>query len=266
MSDSRPIGVFDSGLGGLCAVRELRRLLPEENMVYFGDTGRVPYGTKSPETIKRYAREDADFLLSKGVKLALAACGTVSAVALDEMKREFPVPLFGVIDAAVGAAVRATKAGVVAVIGTDATIKSGVFDRKLREMGCADVISRACPLFVPLVECGFTARDNELTRGVAEMYLGDIKNSRADTLILGCTHFPIISDIIGDVLGGVTLIDPAKEAAATVAAYVRENSIGGSGGKTEYFVSDDADSFSASAGIFLKTNEKINASVVRTQR
>lgn len=263
MSDSRPIGVFDSGLGGLCAVRELRRLLPEENIVYFGDTGRVPYGTKSPETIKKYAREDAEFLLSKGVKLALAACGTVSAVALDEMKEHFPVPLFGVIAASVDAALRETKTGTVAVIGTDATIKSGLFDRKLREKGCADVISRACPLFVPLVECGFIARENELTRGVAEMYLSDIGNSRADTLILGCTHFPIISEIIGDVLPNITLIDPAKEAAALVAAYVRENGVGGSGGKTEYFVSDDAESFSASAKIFLKTNEKINASVVK---
>ena len=265
MSDSRPIGVFDSGLGGLCAVRELRRLLPEEDIVYFGDTGRVPYGTKSPETIKQYAREDADFLLSKDVKLALAACGTVSAVALDELKRDFPVPLFGVIEAAVDAAVRAARSSV-AVIGTDATIKSGIYEKKLREKGCTDVISRACPLFVPLVECGFTARDNELTRGVAEMYLCDIKSSRADTLILGCTHFPIISDIIGDVLPNVTLIDPAKEAAATVAAYIRENRVGSNGGKTEYFVSDDAESFSASAKIFLGTDEKINASVVKTQR
>ena len=263
MSDSRPIGVFDSGLGGLCAVRELRRLLPDESIVYFGDTGRVPYGTKSPETIKQYAREDAAFLLGKDVKLALAACGTVSAVALDEMKESFPVPLFGVIDASVEAAVRATKTGIVAVIGTDATIKSGVFGRKLREMGCADVISRACPLFVPLVECGFIARDCELTRGVAKMYLDDVKNSRADTLILGCTHFPIISDIIGDILPDVTLVDPAEEAAAVVAGYIRENGVGGEGGKTEYFVSDDPESFSASAKIFLGTDEKINASVVK---
>lgn len=266
MSDSRPIGVFDSGLGGLCAVKELRRLLPDEDIIYFGDTGRVPYGTKSPETIKKYAREDADFLIEKGVKLALAACGTVSSVALDELKEHFPVPLFGVIDASVDAAISQTKTGTVAVIGTEATIKSGIFERKLKERGANAVVSRACPLFVPLVECGFTARGNELTRGVAEMYLGEIGNTRADTLILGCTHFPIISEIIADVLPNVTLVDPAKEAAAAVAKYINENGIGGQGSKTTYLVSDDAESFSASAKIFLKTDEKINASVVKTQR
>ena len=263
MSDSRPIGVFDSGLGGLCAAKELRRLLPDENIVYFGDTGRVPYGTKSPDTIKRYAREDAEFLLSQNVKLALAACGTVSAVALDEMKEHFPVPLFGVIDGAVDAAVRATKNGVIAVIGTAATVESGVFERRLTARGADGVISRACPLFVPLVECGFILRECEITRNVAKMYLSDVAQSGADTLILGCTHFPIISEIIADVLPGVMLIDPAKEAASAVAAYVKENGIGGHGGKSEYFVSDDAEGFASSAKIFLGKDEKINASVVK---
>lgn len=263
MSDARPIGVFDSGLGGLCAVKALRRLLPDEDIIYFGDTGRVPYGTRSPETIKRYAREDADFLLSKNVKLALAACGTVSSVALDEMKERFPVPLFGVIDGAVDAAVRATKSGVIAVIGTAATVDSGVFERKLKARGAESVISRACPLFVPLVECGFIMRECEVTKNVAAMYLNDILESGADTLILGCTHFPIISEIIADMLPGVTLIDPAKEAAKIVADFVTENGIGGRGGKTEYFVSDDADGFASSANIFLGNNEKINATVVK---
>jgi len=263
MSDSRPIGVFDSGLGGLCAVKELRRLLPDEDIIYFGDTGRVPYGTKSPETIKKYAREDADFLIEKGVKLALAACGTVSSVALDELKEHFPVPLFGVIDASVDAAISQTKTGAVAVIGTDATVKSGVYEKKLKARGAKAVISRACPLFVPLVECGFIARENELITGVAKMYLSDIATSDADTVILGCTHFPIISEVIGDILPSLTLIDPAKEAAKAVADHIKTNGIKGRGGTVSYFVSDDAESFSASARIFLGNNEKINASVVK---
>jgi len=263
MSDDRPIGVFDSGLGGLCAVKELRRLLPDENIVYFGDTGRVPYGSKSPQTIIKYARQDAEFLNKHDVKLILAACGTVSAVALDDIKNDFDVPMFGVVDDAVAAAVRATGSGRVAVIGTSATIDSGVFTKKLLAAGIKDVVSKACPLFVQLVECGFTGRDNEITKAVCKTYLSQIKESGADTLILGCTHFPLIADIISVFLPGVTLIDPAKETAAHVAKYLFESGTKAEhGGGAEYYVSDDGASFSASAGLFLGGGEKITATVV----
>ena len=267
MIDDRPIGVFDSGLGGLCAVKELRRLLPKEDIVYFGDTGRVPYGSKSPQTIIKYARQDAAFLKERGVKLILAACGTVSAVALDTIKDDFEIKMFGVVDDAVSAAVQKTKSGSVAVIGTSATIESGVFDKKLRAAGIEKVVSQACPLFVHLVECGFTDRDNEITKGVCRTYLSDIKDCGADTLILGCTHFPIIADIISDFLPGVTLIDPAQEAAASVAEYIASSGIGAAnGGKTSYFVSDDGAGFAASAGIFLGNEEKITAQTVNIQK
>ena len=263
MSDKRPIGVFDSGLGGLCAVKELRRLLPKEDIIYFGDTGRVPYGSKSPQTIIKYARQDAEFLYKHNVKLILAACGTVSTVALDDIKNDFDVTMFGVVDDAVAAAAKATKNGNVAIIGTNATVESGVFEKKLLAAGIKSVISCACPLFVQLVECGFTNRDNEITKGVCKTYLSQIKESGADTLILGCTHFPIIADIISDFLPGVTLIDPAKETAAHVANHLSKNGMtSDEGGGTEYYVSDDGTSFSASAGVFLGNGEKIKANLV----
>ena len=264
MTDNRPIGVFDSGLGGLGAVKELRRLLPSEDIIYFGDTGRVPYGSKSPETILRYAREDVGFLMRFDVKAVVAACGTVSAVALEKLKPDIPVPSFGVIDSAVRAAAGATKNGKVAVIGTDATIKSGIFEKKLAAAGVQSVISRACPLLVYLVECGFTDRQNSVTRDVCASYLSDVKESGADTLILGCTHFPIIADVIADTLPGVALIDPAKETAGDVARALTDLGLrGNAGGKTSYYVSDDAESFSASAKIFIKSNEKISAVAVK---
>lgn len=265
MTDTRPIGVFDSGIGGLGAVKELRRLIPNEDIVYFGDTGRVPYGSKSPETITRYAREDVKFLLGFDVKAIVAACGTVSAVALDKIRPDIPVPTFGVIDGAVRSAAGATKNGNVAVIGTKATVESGIFEKKLRAyQNVENVISRACPLFVYLVECGFTDRDNSVTKSVCESYLSDIKNSGADTLILGCTHFPIISDIISDTIPGVTLIDPAKEAARELAGKLPNIGASPNGiGHVRYFVSDDAESFSASAKIFVGPEEKISATAVK---
>lgn len=262
MNDRRPIGIFDSGLGGLSAVKEIRKLLPHEDIVYFGDTGRVPYGSKSPETIIKYAKEDVRFLKSRGVKLIVAACGTVSAVALDEIKKSVDVPLFGVVDDAAAEAAKATKNGIIAVIGTQATIKSRVFERKLNGK-CSKVITRACPLFVSLVECGFTSVDNEVLRGVCKTYLSDIKASGADTLILGCTHFPIISDAISDFLPGVTLINPSEATARSIAKYVNDSGIAScTGSKTEYFVSDDEKSFSSSAGVFLGSSDNVYATAV----
>ena len=241
------IGIFDSGLGGLTAYRELQRLLPDEHFVYFGDTGRVPYGSRSHEILAKYAKQDINFLISKGADAILAACGTVSSVVLDEIKSDFDVPLFGVVDASVAEALSATKNGVVGVIGTGATISIGAFERGLKNCGAKKVISVACPLFVPLVENGYIARDCEVTRLVAHDYLEKIKTAGADTLILGCTHFPIISDIISDILPNVTLINSGAAAAKALAKSVAK--VGGA--KSEFYVSDNPVNFDAVARIFL---------------
>lgn len=253
MSDNRPIGVFDSGLGGLYATAHISRLMPRENIVYLGDTARVPYGTRSRDTIIGYAEDDVRFLLSKDVKMILAACGTVSSVALDKIKESSPVPTFGIVEGAVESAMKATKSGRVAVIGTDATIGSGVFEKMLYARGANFVISRACPLLVPLVECGFCGRDNVVASSVCRSYLEPIKEAGVDTLILGCTHFPILYDVISDILCGVSLIDTGRVAAETVARYILQSgsSADVSRGDVRYYVTDSADGFSAAAKIFV---------------
>lgn len=249
--DRRPIGVFDSGLGGLCAVDQIRKLLPDEKIVYFGDTGRLPYGTKSSETIKKYASQDVRFLLSHGVKAVLAACGTVSSVALSCLKENFDIPLYGVTDDAVKAAAEKTKNGRVAVIGTDATIASGVFERKLHANGIVTA-GCACPLFVSLVECGIISKDDPILALACDRYLYAIKDFGADTLILGCTHFPIISGAISAYLPGVTLINPAKEAVNSLKRELAGKDMLSDGERSEeFYVSDEPQRFSSVAGIFL---------------
>ncbi len=241
------IGIFDSGLGGLTAYRELHTLLPDEHFVYFGDTGRVPYGSRSHEILLKYARQDINFLISKGADAILAACGTVSSVVLDEIKGEYAVPVIGVVDASAAEALAATKNGIIGVIGTGATVSSGAFEKKLYAGGAKKVVSVACPLFVPLVENGYIARDCEVTKLVARDYLKAIKESGADTLILGCTHFPIIADIIGDELPDVTLINSGAAAAKAVAKELKSHG----GACSEFYVSDSPVNFDAVARIFL---------------
>lgn len=241
------IGIFDSGLGGLTAYRELQNLMPDGDIIYFGDTGRVPYGSRSHEILTRYAKQDIAFLISKGADRILAACGTVSSVVLDEIKSEFGVPIFGVVDASAEAALAATKNGIIGVIGTGATVSSGAFDKKLTAGGAKKVVSVACPLFVSLVENGYIGRDCEVTKLVARDYLEAIRASGADTLILGCTHFPIIADIIGDLLPGVTLINSGAVAAKAIAS----TATAGGNGKSEFYVSDNPVNFDAVARIFL---------------
>ena len=243
------IGIFDSGLGGLTAYRELHKLLPNEQFVYFGDTGRVPYGSRSHEILKKYARQDIDFLRTKGVDVILAACGTVSSVVLDEIAAEYTVPLVGVVDASVQEALAATKNGIIGVIGTGATISSGAFEKKIKAARAdAQVVSTACPLFVPLVENGYIQRDCTVTKLVAADYLAQIKASGADTLILGCTHFPIIADIIGDLLPGVTLISSGAAAARAIA---KEHTRSNAASASEFFVSDSPVNFDEVARVFL---------------
>ena len=217
--DNRPIGVFDSGLGGLTGVRELRRRLPHENIVYFGDTGRVPYGSRSPETILQYARQDIAFLLSKDVKCIMAACGTVSSTYPAAEAEKLPVPYLGVVDAAAREAAFSTRNRRIGVIGTAATIRSRSYEALLRRLvPGVEITARPCPLFVPLVEAGYvdhSAPDKqEITKLVIAQYLTEIRDAGVDTLILGCTHYPLIKTMIGEFMGrNVVLVDPAKTAA-----------------------------------------------------
>lgn len=256
-----PVGVFDSGLGGLSAVREIRKAAPDEDIVYFGDTARVPYGSRSPETIIKYGCDDAGFLLKKGVRALVVACGTVSSVALGVISERCDVPVVGVVDGAAKAAAKATRNGIIGVIGTTVTINNGSLERKTAEYAAAAgksvrIVPRACQLFVALVENGFIGRDSTLCKAAVREYLTPIKESGADTLILGCTHFPIIADVISDFLPGVTLINPSAEAVKEL--YGRIPRAAGSG-RTEYFVSDAPANFDMLAEIFL--GKRIKASI-----
>jgi len=242
-------GIFDSGLGGLTALKEVRRLLPKEHIVYFGDTGRVPYGNRSRETIIKYAIQDMSFLMSKQVDAVLIACGTVSSNAIDELRAKFPnVPIAGIVDSAVAAAVRATKNKKIGVIATAATIKSHAFAKKLLSLDSSlNVTETACPLFVPLVENGFISPDDEVTRLVAERYLTDMKTAGIDTLILGCTHYPIIEKTIAGVLPSVAIISSSRAAAEELA----KTQAADSDGQTEFYVSDEPVGFTQIASLFL---------------
>jgi len=224
LSDSRPIGVFDSGLGGLTVVRELKRLLPNEDIVYFGDTGRVPYGTRSNDIVKKYAREDEAFLLSQNVKMIIAACGTVSSVAYMTAD-ELPVPFLEVVTPAARAAAEATKNGRVGVIGTPVTVKSRSHARAvLRILPDAVIVANSCPLFVPLVEEGWISADDDVTLSVAKRYLSPLKEGNVDTLIMGCTHYPALKSTIAKIMGdAVTLIDPGTATAQMVKRHLEEN-------------------------------------------
>ena len=256
INSNLPIGVFDSGLGGLTAVKELKKVLPNESIVYFGDTGRVPYGTRSKSTIIRYASQDANFLLEKGVKAIVAACGTVSSSAKEELKK-LPVPYIDVITATALAAVNATQNKKIGVIGTGATVKSGSFSKAINAIdGEIEVTATACPLFVSLVENGFIEEDNEVTLLVAKKYLKDIIEADVDTLILGSTHFPIIAPVIRKVMGEkVKLIDSGKETARYVKEILSAEALLNNSESTanyNYFVSDDTENFKNIAEIFLQ--------------
>lgn len=253
--DNRPIGVFDSGLGGLTAVKELEKILPRESVVYFGDTGRVPYGSRSREVIRAYAGQDMAFLMEQNVKAVLAACGTVSSTARD-IGEALPVPYFDVVIPTAKAAAAATKNGKIGVIGTSATIHSDSYRKALLAFDDSlEVFSQDCPLFVPLVENGFISPQDEVTRLVAERYLAPIREAGVDVLILGCTHYPIISAIVGSVMGrDVTLIDSGREAALALAAKLREQSLlcdGSIPRQADYFVTDAPENFNHVAELFL---------------
>ncbi len=251
--DTRAIGVFDSGLGGLTAVKQLHRLAPQENVVFFGDTARVPYGTRPAQTIVRYALEDLSFLLTFDIKLIIAACGTVSSTLPRRYTEALPVPFVDVIGPTARAAAAATANGKIGVLGTPATIRSGSFVRELESIDSRlAVTAQACPLFVPLVENGYTARDCEVTRLVAREYLEPLMQAGVDTIILGCTHYPIIKGVIADIVGEkVTLIDSGRETARYALELLNKSDSCGGEGKLDFYTSDQGDGFENSAELFL---------------
>ena len=253
--NNRPIGVFDSGLGGLTAVKQLHRLLPHESIVYFGDTGRVPYGSRSRALLRQYARQDMEFLLRHHVKMVIAACGTVSSTASD-IGDALPVPFTGTVNPSAEAAVRASRSGRIGVIATAATIASHAFrDRILALRPDAVVTQQACPLLVPLVEGGFTAPDEPVTRMVLERYLAPMRDAQVDTLILACTHYPIIAPAIAQVMGsGVALIDSGAAAAQWTADLLDRMNLRADRtekGATEYYVTDLVQGFAQIGSIVL---------------
>ena len=249
---SSPIGVFDSGIGGLTVLKELLAHLPGESYVYFGDTARVPYGTKSAETVLRFSRENVRLLLDRGVKMIVIACNTASAEALPLIRSEFDVPIVGVIAPGVRAAIAATQTGHIGVIGTAGTVRSGAYQQGILQLKPdADVVARACPLFVPLAEEGWTQGD--IARAVASKDLSVYDGVGIDALVLGCTHYPLLKDVIGQVMGPeVTLVDSAVETAIEVERVLDEHGIsGGGGGEFHVVLSDTSPTFHQIAERFL---------------
>jgi glutamate racemase len=236
----RAIGIFDSGVGGLTVARAIADALPSEHLIYLGDTARYPYGSKSPDTVRRYSLENADFLVDKGIKMLVVACNAASSVALDALAERLDVPVVGVIEPGAGAAVHQTRNKKVGVIGTEVTIASGSYTKALRLLAPdLEIYTRACPLFVPLAEEGWT--DNEVAHKTAALYLTSLRRSGIDTLVLGCTHYPLLAAVIASVMGErVTLVDSA----ATTAAVVRETltryglARRPGGGSVSFFVTD----------------------------
>ena len=213
--DDRPIGVFDSGLGGLTAVAEIQKILPSEHIIYFGDTSRVPYGGRSKEVLLKYARQDMAFLRSFDIKAVLVACGTVSTNALPELMAECEIPVLGVVEPACRRAIEVTKNKKVGMIATAASVRSGCYEATIAAIdSTVEVTSLACPLFVPLVENGRYRPEDKVVRTVAEEYLQPLKDKGIDTLILGCTHYPLMTEVISQVMGeSVTLINTGAEGA-----------------------------------------------------
>ncbi|MGH7768557.1 MAG: glutamate racemase [Candidatus Binatia bacterium] len=265
MSNDHPIGLFDSGIGGLTVLQRIMEVLPKENTVYLGDTARSPYGTKSVETVLRYSFENADFLIEKDVKLLVVACNTSTAVALKALQENLPVPVVGVIEPGARAALAKTKNQRIGVIGTEATIQSGAYTHALKALDPkVEVYSRACPLFVPLVEEGWL--DNKVVEMTVEFYLSGLKRSGIDALILGCTHYPLLKKAIRRYMGrGVGLVDSAEETANEVSSLLDEKALTRERGKgtASFFVTDVPDRFVKVGRRFL--GDKVD-SAVRIER
>ena len=251
-----PIGVFDSGVGGLTVAREISRQLPYENIVYFGDTARVPYGSKSQNTIIRFSEQIIRFLRTKQVKAIVIACNTASALALDAVKDEFDLPIIGVVIPGARAAVEATTNGKVGVVGTEATVQSGMYTKVIQGMNPKiEVIEKACPLFVPLVEEGF--KEHIVTREIIEYYLESMRNTDIDAMILGCTHYPLLRSKIREYMGDrIQIVNPAYETALELGKLLKEQNMQSTGqGQSDFpyrfYVSDLAEKFKGFANSIL---------------
>ena len=236
-------------------MRVLRRLLPNEDIIYLGDTARVPYGTRSPETITRFALQDAQFLLRQGVKLIVIACGTASSIAIDEVRRQSPVPVIGVVEPVAKAAVEVTRNHRVAILGTNATIRSRAIEREVKRLDpLAQVHGLACPLLVPLIENGYVRPEQPILRCVLQEYMHQLIDVKIDTLILGCTHFPLVSEAIREWLPGVCLVDSGEAVAQAVGRELSELSLCNTfsrQGKHSYFITDTVANFTDIAELFL---------------
>lgn len=249
-----PIGVFDSGLGGLTVLSAIHKLMPSEDIVYFGDSGRTPYGTKSKETVLKYTFQDMNFLVKQGVKMIVIACNTASACSLKTVRQHYSLPIVEVVEPGSRAAVNATRNGKIGVIGTAATVASGVYENAVKNLlpDC-EFHAKACPMFVPLVEEGWW--DNDISRSIAAEYLCDMKASGVDTLVLGCTHYPYLQKVIGEVMGDdIVLVNSALEVAKSVRDELDKNNLSASSdkvGKVSYFTSDSVDKFAALGSVFL---------------
>lgn len=262
-----PIGVFDSGVGGLTVAREIMRNLPKEDIVYFGDTARVPYGSKSKDNIIRYSRQIIHFLQTKGVKAIVIACNTASALALETVKDEFDIPIIGVVEPGARAALSVTKTNKVGVIGTEATVRSSMYEKIMQNITPdVTVVAKACPLFVPLVEEGF--KKHPVTDEIIDYYLASFKETDIDALILGCTHYPLLRSKIREYVGEkITLVNPAYETAMDLKQLLQQHDmenpdIEGDHGSYSFYVSDAADKFKQFANSILpydiETTKQIN--------
>lgn len=254
--DNRPIGVFDSGLGGLTAARELAALLPHEQLIYFGDTGRVPYGGRSRDTIIRYARQDVAFLRGFDLKAIVVACGTVSTTALPVLRQEQDLPIFGVVEPTARQAAEATGNGKIGLIATRASIRTGAYQAAIAALRPeAQVSALACPLFVPLVENGRTRPGDIVIETVVAEYLAPLKEEGVDTLVLGCTHYPLLKEVIRNFMGtDVALIDSGAAVAQQVCDYLREHHLAAEQTQTgtcRWYVSDSTEGFAPLASRFL---------------
>lgn len=265
-----PIGVFDSGVGGLTVAREIMRQLPNERIVYFGDTARVPYGNKSKETVTKFSRQIVHFLKNQQVKAIVVACNTASAYALEELEQEVDIPIIGVVKPGARAALLATRNKKVGVVATEATIHSGIYSRYIEENDASvSILGKACPLFVPLVEEGLW--EDPVTDEIARRYLSELIDSGIDTLILGCTHYPMLRTTIAKIMGdGVTLVNPAYETARELKLLLAEKGLESEhrpGLGTElyrFYVSDGAEKFKQFANSIL-TYGILSAKVVNIE-
>lgn len=262
-SDKRPIGIFDSGVGGLTVVKEIIKALPEENIVYFGDTARVPYGSKSKETVFKFSCQIIRFLKEQNVKAIIIACNTVSSNCYEDLKKEFyDIPIIEVVNAGVKSAIKTTKNNRIGIIGTESTIKSNQYKLKIKQiLSNTKVFSKACPLFVPLAEEGWF--ESKITVDIAKIYLQELIDNNIDTLILGCTHYPLLENSIKNVIGEkISIVNPAFETALSIKQYLLKNNMQNKNGKEyKFFVSDESDKFNFICSLLLNKTyyaKKIN--------